>query len=136
MRRIHYYDAVEQRSLVFLTNHFDLAPEIICQLYQRRWQIELFFKWMKQHLRIRQFYGRSENAIRSQIWVAICSYLLVALAKKELKIERSLYEILQILSISAFEETPIKSLLLPENSKPNSTNIINTPDLLGFLTGH
>lgn len=136
LRRIRYYDAVEQRSLVFLTNHFELAPEIVCELYQRRWQIELFFKWMKQHLRIREFYGRAENAIHSQLWVAICSYLLVALAKKELRLERSLYEILQILSVSAFEETPIKTLFSSQNSKPNSQNITNTPDLLGFLTGH
>lgn len=91
---------------------------------------------MKQHLRIRQFYGRSENAIRSQLWIAICSYLLVALAKKDLKIEHSLYEILQILSVSALEETPMKSLFSSKKSKPTSPNITNTPDLLSFLTGH
>jgi hypothetical protein len=110
LRRVRYRDTVAQRSLVFLTNNFTLAPEIICELYRRRWEVELFFKWVKQHLRLRQFYGRSENAIRCQVWAAICSYLLVALAKKELGLERSLYEMLQILSVSAFEEMPIKSL--------------------------
>jgi IS4 transposase len=136
LRRIRYRDAEEKRSLVFLTNHLELSPEVICELYKRRWRIELFFKWIKQHLRIRQFYGRSENAIRCQIWAAICSYLLVAIAKKELQIEHSLYEILQILSVSALEETPIKSLFSPEKSKPATSNPTNTPDLLGFLTGH
>jgi IS4 transposase len=136
LRRVRYRDPKEKRSFVFLTNHFELSPEVICELYKRRWRIELFFKWMKQHLRIHQFYGRSENAIRCQLWAAICSYLLVALAKKDLQIEHSLYEILQIVSVSAFEETSIKSLFSTENSKPDSTNITNTPDLLGFLTGH
>jgi IS4 transposase len=136
LRRVHYRDAVEQRSLVFLTNHFELAPEVICELYRQRWQIELFFKWMKQHLRIRQFYGRSDNAIRCQIWAAIGSYLLVALAKKELGLERSLYEMLQILSVSAFEETPIKTLFLASTSKADPDPMQITPCLQGLLTGH
>lgn len=136
LRRVRYRDVMEQRSLVFLTNNFDLAPQVICELYRRRWQIELFFKWMKQHLRIRRFYGRSDNAIRCQIWVAICSYLLVALARKQLSIERSLYEILQILSVSAFEETPINTLLssTPSTTEPSETQ--NTPYLQRLLTGH
>jgi len=132
LRRVRFRDEAEQRSLVFLTNHFDLAPEIICELYRRRWQIELFFKWIKQHLRIRQFYGRSENAIRCQIWAAICSYLLVALARKELEIERSLYEMLQILSVSAFEETPIHTLFSASASKPTPPNTQNTAFLKGI----
>jgi IS4 transposase len=136
LRRVRYRDPVERRSLVFLTNNFELPPELIAELYRRRWQIELFFKWMKQHLRIRQFYGRSENAIRCQIWAAICSYLLVALARKELRIERSLYEMLQILSVSAFEETPIKELFLQASGKTESLEIQNAPYLQGFLTGH
>lgn len=136
LRRIRYRDPVEQRSLVFLTNHFELAPEAFAELYRRRWQIELFFKWMKQHLRIRQFYGRSENAIRCQVWAAICSYLLVALARKELQIERSLYEILQILSVSAFEEIPIETLFSTSLGKTEPANMQETLCLQGLLTGH
>jgi hypothetical protein len=136
LRRVRYRDPVEQRSLVFLTNHFDLAPEVVCELYRRRWEIELFFKWMKQHLRIRQFYGRSENAIRCQIWAAICSYLLVALARKELGLERSLYEMLQILSVSAFEETPIHTLFSSPLHPSKAPPAQNTPYLQGILTGH
>ena len=135
LRRVRYRDVVEQRSLVFLTNNFDLAPEVICELYRRRWQVELFFKWMKQHLRIRQFYGRSENAIRSQIWAAIASYLLVALTRKELGLERSLYEMLQILSVSAFEETPINTLFRAPPASSETAPPQNTPYLQGLLTG-
>jgi IS4 transposase len=136
LRRVNYRDLLEQRSLAFLTNNFELEPQVICELYKRRWQIELFFKWMKQHLRIRQFYGRSDNAIRCQIWAAICSYLLVALAKKQLGLERSLYEILQILSVSAFEETPINQLFAASNGKSASTTFENPLLLPGILTGH
>jgi len=127
LRRVRYRDVLEQRSLVLLTNNFALPPEVISDLYRRRWQVELFFKWMKQHLRIRQFYGRSENAIRCQIWAAVASYLLVALARKELGLQRSLYEMLQILSVSAFEETPIHTLfttpLTPTNSPPSQNTL-------------
>ena len=136
LRRVRYRDPVEQRSLVFLTNHFELPAEQVAHLYRRRWQVELFFKWMKQHLRIRQFYGRSENAIRCQIWAAICTYLLVALAKKELRIELSLYEMLQILSVTTFEETPIKSLFSTPPSDAVSNEIEKAQCLWGFLTGH
>jgi len=135
LRRVRYRDAVEQRSLVFLTNNFELEPENICELYRRRWQIELFFKWLKQHLRIRQFYGRSENAIRCQIWAAICSYLLVALARQELQIERSLYEMLQILSVSAFEEIPINTLFSRATRESPVPEPQNAQYLQGFLTG-
>ncbi len=136
LRRVRYRDAVERRSLVFLTNHFELAPEVICELYRRRWQIELFFKWMKQHLRLRQFYGRSENAIRCQVWAAICSHLLVALARKELGLERSLYEMLQILSVSAFEEMPVPTLFGAPAGKVAGPDAQNTLCLQGILTGH
>jgi hypothetical protein len=136
LRRVSYRDPIEQRSLSFLTNHFELPPELIAELYKRRWQIELFFKWMKQHLRIRQFYGRSDNAIRCQIWAAICSYLLVALAKKQLGLERSLYEILQILSVSAFEETRINQLFALSAGKMETAPLTNDPCLPGILTGH
>jgi hypothetical protein len=136
LRRVRYHDPIQQRSLVFLTNHFELGPEIICELYRRRWQVELFFKWMKQHLRVRQFYGRSENAVRCQLWAAISSYLLVALARKELGVERSLYEMLQILSVRAFEETPIKTLFDAAPRKSDPPTASDTLYLHGILTGH
>ena len=112
LRRITVYDPEQKIFLILLTNNFDLPAEVIAELYRRRWQVELFFKWIKQHLRIRSFYGRSENAVRCQIWSAICIYLMVAILKKELAIEKSLYEILQILSVSAFEQVPISELLV------------------------
>ena len=107
LRRIKYYDSDNDRRLVFLTNHFNLSAKTIADLYQSRWQIELFFKWIKQHLRIKAFYGTSENAVKTQIWIAITVYVLVAIIKKRMKIEHSLYTILQILSISVFEKMPI-----------------------------
>ena len=106
LRRIHYYDIETGKRFVFLTNNFVLPALSIAQLYKCRWQIELFFKWIKQHLRIKAFYGTSPNAVRTQIWIAISVYVLVAIVKKELKIERSLSEILQILSVNPFEKTP------------------------------
>lgn len=107
LRRIHYFDHETQNRLVFLTNHFQLDPLSVAQLYRARWQIELFFKWIKQHLRIKSFYGTSENAVKTQIWIAVATYVLVAIIKKELRIERSLYQILQVLSLTLFEKTPI-----------------------------
>ena len=132
LRRIRFYDETQNRSLVFLTNDFELPAPVICELYKRRWQVELFFKWIKQHLRIRRFFGRSPNAIYCQIWTAICTYLLVAIAKKELKLEKSLYEILQILSVSAFEQRPISELLAKDDNSPKNDESQNTPCLLGF----
>lgn len=111
LRRIRIYDAENKVTLVLLTNHFDLPALVIAELYLKRWQVELFFKWIKQHLRIRSFYGRSENAVRCQIWSAICAYLLVAIARKQLNIEKSLNEILQIVSVSMFEQVPLEKLL-------------------------
>jgi transposase len=107
LRRIKYYDCENDLRLVFLTNHFNLSAKTIADLYQGRWQIELFFKWIKQHLKIKSFYGTSENAVKTQIWIAITVYVLVAIIKKRLKIEHSLYTILQILSVSIFEKMPI-----------------------------
>lgn len=105
------------KRFVFLTNNFVLPALSIAQLYKCRWQIELFFKWIKQHLRIKAFYGTSPNAVRTQIWIAISVYVLIAIVKKELKIERSLSEILQILSVNPFEKTPVLQLLTnPTNS--------------------
>ena len=96
---------------IFLTNNFDVDALTITLLYKNRWQIELFFKWMKQHLKIKSFWGQSENAVKTQIWIATCTYLLVAIAKKKCNSELSLYEILQILSVSPFDKTPINQLL-------------------------
>jgi len=121
LRRIHYYDIETGKRFVFLTNNFVLSALTIAQLYKCRWQIELFFKWIKQHLRIKAFYGTSPNAVRTQIWIAISVYVLVAIVKKELKIERSLSEILQILSVNPFEKTPVLQLLTnPTNSFPDT----------------
>ena len=102
-------------GLIFLTNHFTLPALTITELYRRRWQIELFFKWIKQHLRIKAFYGTSENAVKTQIWIAVCSYLLVAIVRKRLNLPVSLYTMLQILSVSLFEKMPINQAFLPNN---------------------
>ncbi len=114
LRRIRYRDPKTQKRFVFLTNNFTLAPLTITRLYRSRWRVELFFKWIKQHLRIKAFYGTSENAVKTQIWIAIAMYVLVAIVKKRLRIERSLYTILQILSVTLFEKTPILRTLSPE----------------------
>ncbi len=111
LRRISYFDSENKKRLVFLTNNFMLPPLTIAQLYRCRWQVELFFKWIKQHLRIKAFYGTSENAIKTQVWIAISIYVLVAILKKELNLERNLNEILQILSITIFENRPIYQVL-------------------------
>ena len=111
LRRVKFYDAENQRTIVFLTNNFEVDALTIAMLYKSRWQIELFFKWIKQHLRIKTFWGTSPNAVKTQIWIAVCTYLLVAYAKKQLKSELSLYEITQILSVSVFDKTPINELL-------------------------
>jgi hypothetical protein len=111
LRRIRYFDAQSNQRLVFLTNNFSLSPLTIAQLYRSRWQVELFFKWIKQHLRIKNFYGTSENALRTQIWIAISVYVLVAIVKKELHLDGSLYRMLQICSVTLFEKTPISQAL-------------------------
>lgn len=107
MRRIVYHDAETGKRFVFLTNNCVLPALAIAQLYKARWQVELFFKWIKQHLRIKAFYGTSENAVKTQIWIAVCVYVLVAIVKKRLGLDQSLYTILQILSVGLFEKTPI-----------------------------
>ena len=111
LRRIHYVDADTGKSLVFLTNNFALPARTITLLYKGRWKVELFFKWIKQHLRIKHFYGTSANAVKTQIWISICVYVLVAIVKKQLQSERSLYNILQILSVNTFEKEPLQQLL-------------------------
>jgi hypothetical protein len=113
LRRIKYHDAVKNKNLVFLTNNLILPALTIAEIYRCRWQVELFFKWMKQHLRIKAFYGTSENAVKIQIWIAISVYVLVAIVKKRLNLNLSLYTILQILSVSLFEKTPVLQALTP-----------------------
>jgi hypothetical protein len=107
LRRIHYFDAEKELRLVFLTNNFLLPALTIAELYRARWRVELFFRWIKQHLRIKAFYGTSENAVKTQVWIAIAVYVLVAIVKKQLGLELSLYKIPQILSVTIFEKTPI-----------------------------
>ena len=111
LRRISFVDTDTHKRFVFLTNNFNLQALIIPQLYKCRWQVELFFKWIKQHLRIKSFFGTSENAVKTQIWIAISIYVLVAIIKKQLKLELKLSEILQILSITLFEKVPIYQVL-------------------------
>jgi transposase len=107
LRRVRYHDVEQNRTLVFLTNNFALPALTIAQLYKSRWKVELFFKWIKQHLRIKAFYGNSENAVKAQIWTAIAVYVLVAILKKRLALDASLFQILQVLSVTLFEKTPI-----------------------------
>ncbi len=125
LRRVRYYDAEKNKRLIFLTNHFSLPATTIAELFRCRWKIELFFKWVKQHLRIKAFYGTSENAVKTQIWIAISVYVLVAIIKKKLKVEASLYTMLQILSVSLFEKTPLFQLLSqikPDEKEAKSAN--------------
>jgi len=132
LRRIKFKDKELKRNFVFLTNNFSTEASKITQLYKYRWQIELFFKWIKQHLKIKSFWGFSENAVKTQIWISICSYLIVALIKKKCKIEHSLYEILQILSVSIFDKTPINELFKTNKSKismNDTSNQLNLFDL-------
>jgi len=109
LRRIRYKDPITDKALIFLTNNFLLPPLTIAALYKNRWQVELFFKWIKQHLRIKKFLGNSENAVKTQIWCAVSTYVLIAIVKKELQIDASLYTLLQILSVSVFEKTELSS---------------------------
>lgn len=122
LRRIKFFDVEKSRHLVFLTNKFGLPPEMIAELYRSRWQVELFFKWIKQNLRIKAFYGTSENAVKTQIWIAISVYVLVAIIKKRLEIELSLYTILQIFSVAIFEKIPILRALTDDAYKNEITS--------------
>lgn len=112
LRRVVVRDETGKR-VTFLTNNFALKPELIAALYRQRWQVELFFKWIKQHLRIKAFLGTSANAVKTQIWIAVCTYVLIAIVKKRLHLPHSLYEILQILSLTMFETISINQLLTP-----------------------
>jgi len=121
LRRIKYFDAEKARSFIFLTNQFTLPPLTIAELYRYRWRVEIFFKWIKQHLRIKNFYGTSENSVKTQVWIAISTYVLVAIMKKRLKIDLTLYTILQILSITLFEKMPILQALTEANYRNRIT---------------
>jgi len=125
LRRVVFYDAESKRRLIFLTNNFTLPALTIAQLYKSRWHVELFFKWIKQHLRIKAFYGTTDNAVKTQVWIAISVYVLVAIVKKELALERSLSEILQILSLTLFEKALLSKVLrdpIAPPSEPTSPN--------------
>lgn len=132
LRRIRYIDPGTHKKLVFLTNQFTLPPKTICELYKARWQIELFFKWIKQHLRIKRFYGNSENAVKSQIWIAVAVYVLIAIIKKRLNIDASLYTLLQVFSVTLFEKIPISETFLSVASEQNSQQSHNQLNLFAF----
>lgn len=125
LRRIKYYDAEFNITFVFLTNNFNLKAINVAKLYKHRWYVELFFKWIKQHLKIKSFWGQNENAVRIQIWVAISVYLLVAIAKKKLKIDHTLYEILQFISVSPFERKPLHQVFLNNGNQEIKEQNIN-----------
>lgn len=128
IRRIKFYDEEHDRVLVFLTNNFELDANEIAKLYKHRWKIELFFKWIKQNLKIKTFWGTSENAVRVQIWIAISAYIIVAIAKKRFNLKQSLYEILQVISVSVFDKMPIKDLFanqIQQNFKELNHNQLN-----------
>jgi len=129
LRRVVVKDDAGKR-ITFLTNNFALKPELIADLYRQRWQVELFFKWIKQHLRIKAFLGTSENAVKTQIWIAVCTYVLIAIIKKRLHLPHSLYEILQILSLTMFETTPINQLL---TQPPTDSDASSEPQQLVLL---
>ncbi len=132
LRCIRFKDPETGKTLVFLTNNFMLPAATICALYKSRWQVELFFKWVKQHLRIKRFYGTSENAVKSQIWIAVSVYVLVAIVKKRLKLDASLYTLLQILSVTLFEKIPLQQALENMNNKSNYPEISNQLTLQGI----
>lgn len=136
LRRVKYHDAVTDLTFVFLTNNFNLPAMKVAELYRSRWQVELFFKWIKQHLRIKSFYGTSENAVKTQIWIAISVYVIVAILKKQLRLPYSLYSILQILSVSVFERTPLYQLFTRTNYKAENPMSCNQLNLFDETTGH
>jgi hypothetical protein len=135
LRRIGYRDLLTGKDLVFLSNNFRIPALTIARLYKARWQVELFFKWIKQHLRIKAFYGTSENAVRVQIWIAISVYVLVAILRKRFRLPHSPYAILQILSVTLFEKTPISCVFAQHPFAPPTAELANQPCLPGFLTG-
>ena len=127
LRRVSYFDAETNKRLVFLTNHFGIPAETVADIYRQRWLVELFFRWIKQHLRIKTFYGTSPNAVKTQIWIAISIYLLVAIVKKQLHLQPSLHTILQILETDIFEKRPI--LQIVSDALKNETDNYNSKQL-------
>jgi hypothetical protein len=132
LRRVSYFDAGTNKRLKFLTNNFTLPALTIAQIYKQRWQVELLFKWIKQHLRIKAFYGTSDNAVKTQIWIAVSVYVLVAIIRKRLQLDASLYQILQILSVSLFEKTPILCALQAIGGDANFPENVNQLILFHF----
>ena len=132
LRRIRFKDPETGKTLVFITNNFALPSATICALYKSRWQVELFFKWIKQHLRIKRFYGTSENAVKTQIWIAVSVYVLVAIVKKRLELDALLYTLLQVLSISLFEKMPLHQALAGEENRCDLPQMTNQLNLFAF----
>ena len=130
LRRVRYRDPTTRKSLVFLTNHFGIPALSVCALYKSRWQVELFFKWIKQHLRIKRFFGTSENAVKSQVWIAVSTYVLVAIARKRLNVDLSLHSMLQVLSVTPFEKMPLFQLFSDTAEDPNMPRDDNQLNLL------
>ena len=132
IRKIKYYDRNQDKTYIFMTNNFKLNAKLIADLYKQRWQIELFFKWIKQHLKIKSFWGNSQNAVKTQIWIAVSSYLIIAYAKRKLNLDKTIYQILQIISISSFDKTPINQLfnqLELQNNQSTNSNQLSIFDL-------
>jgi len=136
LRRIKYYDSKSNKTFNFLTNNFTIPAQTVTELYRYRWQVELFFKWIKQHLRIKSFFGTSENAVKSQIWIAISVYVLVAIIKKRLDLKIELYTILQILSLTLFEKTPLDQLLMNSENKTEINEMGKQLNLFDLTLGH
>ena len=136
LRRIRFKDSETNKTYIFITNNMTLPALTICALYKSRWQVELFFKWIKQHLRIKKFYGTSENAVKSQIWIAVSVYVLVAIIKKKLATDASLYTLLQIFSLTLFEKTLLNQLIPDPHYKEPLDENDNQLNLFEFLTGH
>jgi hypothetical protein len=132
LRRVSYLDLETRKRFQFLTNNFALPALTIAQIYKSRWQVELFFKWIKQHLRIKAFYGTSENAVKTQIWIAVSVYVLVAIVRKRLGLDLSLYQILQILSLTLFEKTPILRALQSSDSQEDLGDCANQLNLFSL----
>lgn len=132
LRRVKYYDKDTNKTYIFLTNNLTVSAETVANLYKHRWQVELFFKWIKQHLKIKVFWGRSENAVKTQICIALCAYLIVAIIKKRVGIERNIYEILQILSVSLFDKTPLFKLFSDGELQDSIEGSENTASLFDF----
>lgn len=129
LRRVSYRDPEDGKVLVFLTNNFDLPALVIAKLYKLRWRVELFFKWIKQNLRIQHFFGTSDNAVKTQVWIAVCIYVLVAIIRKELRLELSLSQILQVLSVNVFEQVPLAELITKSASREESSDLRNQLEL-------